>query len=194
MNSTAPNKLKTGPSAKFVSIVGNAMMETWANMQLLKENQALHSDTQRMCEKYLKYWESRNFKIDTFIYNKLTSEYAGASDWVTTVGPDDNVVCTTEDKRVAEGEDMCLRLIPSYMKTQWHCPHCASKWTWGKSAPKRWIIIYKGSSDRSPSHFTWGNFKEEWCEVHCEQAIQWLRKVRLATELEKVKDKIDLAA
>eukprot|EP00971_Amphidinium_carterae_P083102 1644253-Amphidinium_carterae.1 len=67
-------------------------------------------------------------------------------------------------------------------------PHCASKWTSGKSAPERWIIFCKGSNDTTSSHFTWGDFNDEWCE----HAIQWLRKVRLATELEKVKDKIDL--
>eukprot|EP00971_Amphidinium_carterae_P298549 5931684-Amphidinium_carterae.2 len=76
----------------------------------------------------------------------------------------------------------------SYEKTQWHCPHCAMKWKWGSSAADRWIIIYSGQDDVNPVHFTWGHNKEDWCE----HVFQWLRKVRLSQEMEKVRNEINL--
>eukprot|EP00971_Amphidinium_carterae_P024512 483014-Amphidinium_carterae.1 len=62
------------------------------------------------------------------------------------------------------------------------------KWRWGTTAADRWIIIYSGKDDVNPMHFTWGHHQEDWCE----HVFQWLRKVRLSQELEKVRNEINL--
>eukprot|EP00971_Amphidinium_carterae_P349625 6491113-Amphidinium_carterae.3 len=104
-----------------------------------------------MRDKYMRFWQMRNFKIDQYAYQKLTGVYPKASDWVTTVGPDENAAVL-----YACAECNCAPLKTngwlkaktcssgSCTKVQWHCPHCGSKWIWGKSAPERWLIIFKG--------------------------------------------------
>eukprot|EP00971_Amphidinium_carterae_P126511 2506239-Amphidinium_carterae.1 len=48
--------------------------------------------TDKMREKYLKHWENQRWKLDGWVIQKLTDSYGGASDWVTEVGPGENVV------------------------------------------------------------------------------------------------------
>eukprot|EP00971_Amphidinium_carterae_P348948 6490758-Amphidinium_carterae.2 len=120
-------------------------------------------------EKHLARWERWHFKIDPYVYQKLTDVYAGASDWVTAVGPNDNVAvlyacsgCNNAPLRTNGWLKAKTCSAGSYEKTQWHCPHCALKWKWGLSAQDRWIIIYSGKNDVNPVHFTWGPDKEDW--------------------------------
>eukprot|EP00971_Amphidinium_carterae_P143959 2852566-Amphidinium_carterae.1 len=48
--------------------------------------------TDKMREKYLKHWKNQRWKLDSWVIQKLTDCYGGASDWVTAVGPGKNVV------------------------------------------------------------------------------------------------------
>eukprot|EP00971_Amphidinium_carterae_P183747 3647481-Amphidinium_carterae.1 len=148
-----------------------------------------------MHEKYLMHWECQHFKLDPYIYNKLTDCYGGASDWVTSVGPNDNVAmlyaCSGCNNALL-GTNGWLKAKTcssgSYEKIQWHCPHCCLKWKWGASAHDMLIIIYSGRNDVNPVHFTWGHNQEDWCK----HVFQWLRKVRLSQELESVRNEINI--
>eukprot|EP00971_Amphidinium_carterae_P276160 5480022-Amphidinium_carterae.1 len=113
----------------------------------------------------------RNFRIDAYASKRLTCEYAGASDWVTAVGPDDHVAvlysCVERNCAPLKTNGIIGWLKAktcssgSYTKVQWHYPHCGAKWKWGKNAPERWTIIYQGSDDQTPAHFTWGQYDED---------------------------------
>eukprot|EP00971_Amphidinium_carterae_P028227 555838-Amphidinium_carterae.2 len=52
---------------------------------------AIFLNTEKMIEKYTTHWEKWHCKVDPYVYRKLTDSYGGASDWVTSVGPNDNV-------------------------------------------------------------------------------------------------------
>eukprot|EP00971_Amphidinium_carterae_P148711 2948533-Amphidinium_carterae.2 len=111
--------------------------------------------------------------MDGYAYN-----YAGASDWVTVVGPDDIVAVLYS----------CVERNCAPFKTNgWLKAKICNSGS-GKNAPERWIIIYQGNDDQTPAHFTWGQYDEDWCE----HSIQWLRNVRLANEFEDVKGQINL--
>eukprot|EP00971_Amphidinium_carterae_P350166 6491412-Amphidinium_carterae.3 len=121
-----------------------------------------------MVEKYFTHWEKWYCKIDPFVYRKLTDCYGGSWDWVTSVGPNDNVCllyacasCNNAPLRTNGWLKAKTCSSGSYEKIQWHCPHCATKWKWGSSAAERWIIIYSGRDDVRPVHFTWGHHKQE---------------------------------
>eukprot|EP00971_Amphidinium_carterae_P286280 5684293-Amphidinium_carterae.1 len=77
-------------------------------------------------------------------------------------------------------------------KTEWHCPHCAEGWNWS-DVHERWLVIYKNSHDLNPGHYRWGHHNTtngQWCN----NVFDWLRKVRLAEELQAVRNDIDLGA
>eukprot|EP00971_Amphidinium_carterae_P348025 6490278-Amphidinium_carterae.1 len=111
-------------------------------------------NTTKVHEKYLKHWSLQRFKLDPYIYNKLTDCYGGAYDWVTSVGPGDNVAvlyaCSGCNNALLKTNGWLKAKTcssGSYEKTQWHCPHCCLKWRWGASAHDCWIIIYSGCGD-----------------------------------------------
>eukprot|EP00971_Amphidinium_carterae_P249379 4950145-Amphidinium_carterae.1 len=102
----------------------------------------------------------RNFKIDQYAYKKLTCEYAGASDWVNTVDLDDNVAvlylradCNCAPLKTNSWLKAKTCSSESHTKVQWHCPHCCSKWKWGKSAPLRGL--YQGQQGWLLSNLPW---------------------------------------
>eukprot|EP00971_Amphidinium_carterae_P240104 4766905-Amphidinium_carterae.1 len=87
-----------------------------------RKKSAMLLNTSRMHEKYLAHWERQHFKLDPYIYNKLTDCYGGASDWVTSVGPNDNVAVfvvrllrmqqrALEDEWLAQGQDLQFGLV-----------------------------------------------------------------------------------
>eukprot|EP00971_Amphidinium_carterae_P120199 2381350-Amphidinium_carterae.1 len=121
-----------------------------------------------MREKYLKHWENQRWKLDSWVIQKLTDSFGGASDWVTAVGPDENVVqlyaceaCGNAPLRTNGWLKAKTCSGGSYNKTQWHCPHCGNKWKWSASSQDRWILIYSSNDDTCPAHFTWGYNQED---------------------------------
>eukprot|EP00971_Amphidinium_carterae_P140753 2789154-Amphidinium_carterae.8 len=132
-----------------------------------RKKSALLLETSNSRDKYLAHWNlhhGQDQKIDAVIMHKLTHLYAGASDWVTGVGPGDNVVvlyackdCNSAPLRTNGWVKAKTCRSGSYARTQWHCPNCAMKWTWGACAKDRWILLYKDANDYAPTHFTWGS-------------------------------------
>eukprot|EP00971_Amphidinium_carterae_P068385 1354010-Amphidinium_carterae.3 len=109
-----------------------------------RKKTAILLNTNKMREKYMRNWEARYCKIDPYTYQKLTCAYSGASDWVTTVGPDGNValLCSCAEcnnARLKTNGWLKAKTCSSgaYTRVQWHCPHCGSKWKWGTSAADR---------------------------------------------------------
>eukprot|EP00971_Amphidinium_carterae_P156908 3110581-Amphidinium_carterae.2 len=148
-----------------------------------------------MRQKYLQHWENQRWKLDSYVIQKLTDSYGGAADWVTALGPGENVVqlyscaaCKTAPLRTNGWLKAKTCSAGSYVKTQWHCPHCGNKWKWAASAQDRWIIIYSSNTDTNPVHFTWGYNQEDWCE----HVFQWLKEVELSRELESVRNEINI--
>eukprot|EP00971_Amphidinium_carterae_P291854 5793439-Amphidinium_carterae.2 len=127
-----------------------------------------------------------------------TCAYSGASDWVTMVGPDENVAllnscaeCNNAPPKANGWLKAKTCNSGAYTKVQWHCPHCGSKWKWGTSAADRWIIIYQGKDDLKLHPSTSIGRTTRKIGV-CENTFQWLRKLKLSQEKEKVRSQINL--
>eukprot|EP00971_Amphidinium_carterae_P328088 6459800-Amphidinium_carterae.2 len=126
----------------------------WANAPF-RTKTAVLLDSARLRNRFIKYWQNRNcIKMDAQILDRLANQYAEASDWATSIGSDGNVAilyscphCQCAPLRNSGWSLAKTCGSGSYTKTQWHCPHCAKKWTWGSGSPERWIIIYKSSTE-----------------------------------------------
>eukprot|EP00971_Amphidinium_carterae_P159285 3157746-Amphidinium_carterae.1 len=106
-----------------------------------RKKTAILLKTDKMHKKSLKHWQDRYCKIDPYVYQKLTCAYGVASDWVTSMGPDDNVAvlysCASCNNAPLKRNGWLKAKTCSsgaYTKIQWHCPHRGSKWKWGTSA------------------------------------------------------------
>eukprot|EP00971_Amphidinium_carterae_P150515 2983661-Amphidinium_carterae.1 len=134
----------------------------------LRKKSAVLLNTEKMRQKYLQHWEIQRWKLDDYVIRRLTDSYGGAADWVTAVGPGENVVqlyscaaCGNAPLRTNGWLKAKTCSAGSYVKTQWHCPHCCNKCKWGASAHDRWILIYSSNTDQHPAHFTWGYGQED---------------------------------
>eukprot|EP00971_Amphidinium_carterae_P101692 2012775-Amphidinium_carterae.1 len=95
-----------------------------------RKKSAVLLNTEKMRQKYIQHWENQRWKLDAYVIQRLTDSYGGASDWVTAVGPGENVVqlyscaaCGNAPLRTNGWLKAKTCSSGAYVKTQWHCPH-----------------------------------------------------------------------